>query len=153
MNFQINETYLIIGGVIFFVFLMLFINRSKPKTKINMSKIDKMTGVEFEQYFTKILNDHGFKGIKTTSGSSDYGLDILCTKNGKKYGLQLKRYKSKVGVAAVQEAISGSAYYEAKIPCVVTNSYFTAQAIKMATKCNVILIDRNNFMNEEFSFK
>lgn len=153
MQIQINETYLIIGVALLFLCSFLIFGRKKTKTKIDMRKIDRMTGVEFENYFTKILLDNGFKSIQTTTASSDYGIDILCSKNGKKYGLQLKRYKGKVGVAAVQEAVSGTIYYGAKIPCVVTNSFFTAQAIKMADKCNVILVDRNNFENDIFSFK
>lgn len=153
MSISINENYLILGAFFFCIFFIILFTRKPKKTKIDMRKIDRMTGVEFENYFTNILKDNGFKNIKTTTASSDYGIDILCSKGSKKYGLQLKRYKGKVGVAAVQEAISGSVYYDAKIPCVVTNSYFTAQAIKMANKCNVVLVDRNNFENEIFSFK
>lgn len=155
MNIQIPISYFYyIVGVIFFLILVISIAKGgKKKTKINMAKIDNMSGVEFEIYFTKILSDNGFKNIRTTTASSDYGIDILCCKNGKKYGLQLKRYKSKVGVAAVQQAVSGTIYYQARIPAVVTNSFFTAQAIKMAKQCNVILIDRNHFVNDNFSFK
>lgn len=153
MDVQVNQSYIIFGGIILMFIVMFILAKGKKQVKINMYKIDKMTGVEFEDHFSKILDGHGFSNIKNTAASSDYGIDLLCTKSGKKYGMQLKRYKGKVGVAAVQEAVSGTIYYGYKIPCVVTNSYFTAQAIKMAEKCNVILVDRNNFINNEFSFK
>lgn len=150
---NINDAYIILGSFASVILLLMFFLRPKKKTKINMSSIDKMTGIQFEEYFMKILKDYGFSNINMTSASSDYGVDLLATKSGKKYALQLKRYSAKVGVSAVQQAISGSLYYSCKIPCVVTNSYFTAQAKKMADKCNVILIDRNNFLEQEFKFK
>lgn len=153
VNYNIPILWILIGGSFIFVFLLYLATSLKPKVKINMSKIDRMTGVEFEEHFAKILSDNGFKFINKTPTSGDYGIDLLCNKSGSKYAMQLKRYKGKVGVAAVQEAVSGTIYYKAKIPCVVTNSYYTAQAIKMAKECKVILIDRNNFINNEFSFK
>ena len=53
MQIQINETYLIIGVALLFLFSFFIFGRQKIKTKIDMRKIDRMTGVEFENYFTK----------------------------------------------------------------------------------------------------
>lgn len=155
LDYQVPSIYLIVGAIVIFAIVLLISTRTKPKTKIDMRVIDRMDGVEFERYFAKILLDNGFHSTKETPKSGDFGLDLISVKSGKTYGMQLKRYKitNKVSVSAIQEAIAGCKFYDVKIPCVVTCSYFTAPARKMAEKCNVILIDRDNFTNDNFSFK
>lgn len=110
-----------------------------------------MNGHDFEYYCNnRILKVHGFSFSKVTKGSGDFGVDIIANKDGKKHVFQIKRYKSRVGVAAIQEIVSGRVYYKAECAYVITNSFFTKQAIEMAKKCNVILIDRNNFYKNTF---
>ena len=71
MNIQIPISYFYyIVGVIFFLILVISIAKGgKKKTKINMAKIDNMSGVEFEIYFTKILSDNGVLLDKTSLAS------------------------------------------------------------------------------------
>ncbi|WP_345655988.1 restriction endonuclease, partial [Streptomyces tremellae] len=57
--------------------------------------------------------------------------------------IQAKRYKSKVGIKAVQEINSARDYYSAQEAWVITNNFFTLQAIKLAESTGVKLIDRN----------
>lgn len=57
-----------------------------------------------------------------------------------------KRYNGKVSNAAIQEVHSGISYYGCSRGIVVTNSYFTKNAINLAEKYNIKLIDRNDIM-------
>lgn len=108
---------------------------------------DNMNGHEFEQYSADILRKNGFSNVYVTKGSGDFGIDILASKDGWKYAIQCKKYSSKVGNHAVQEAYSGKDYYNADIAVVMTNNFFTPAAIKTADRLDVELWDRNKLNN------
>lgn len=105
------------------------------------------SGVYFERYVMSILPKYGFDTITGTKASGDFGLDIIAYKGGKKYGFQCKSYSGAVGVSAVQEAIAGQKYYNCDIAAVITNSFFTESAIKLANATGVILYDETFFYN------
>ncbi len=138
--------------IIWVSILLLFIVKflAYKFLNINISKIDMMSGEEFEVYVAKLLQKHGFKNVSLTGGSGDFGVDILAEFKKNTYAIQVKRYKSFVGLAAVQEAFSGAKYYETHAAIVITNSYFTDAARKLAVSCDVILINRNAFLANSF---
>lgn len=109
----------------------------------SIEKIDSMEGVEFEKFIKKLLEKHGYKNVKTTPASNDYGIDVLAEKERVKYAFQCKNYSSDVGSKAVQEVYSGKKYYDCHVGVVVTNRFFTRQAIELAKKNDVLLWDRN----------
>lgn len=113
---------------------------------VNEKKLDHLSGIEFELLVSKILKKNGYHHISFTKNSNDYGIDILAKKNHLSYGFQCKRYQSNIGVAAIAQTKAGQAYYKLDNITVITNSYFTRQAITLA-KCNDIsLIDRNHLL-------
>ncbi len=110
----------------------------------SLEYIDSLTnGLDFEKYFALILEQLGYINITVTSGSGDYGIDVLATKDDIKYGFQCKLYSSTVGNDAVQQAYSGKGHYNCNVVIVVTNNYFSNQAKKQALETQVILWDRN----------
>lgn len=104
-------------------------------------ELDKLGGVEFEEYLAGLFRKQGFK-VELTPSSGDYGADLLLIKDGKRIAVQAKRYAGSVGVAAVQEALSGMAYYQCSAAWVVTTGTFTPNAVELAEKSNVRLIGR-----------
>ena len=102
-----------------------------------------MTGPEFEEYLAAHFDNLGYK-VEHIGQTGDYGADLILYRDGVSIVVQAKRYQDKVGVKAVQEVISAKEYYECDSAMVVTNSYFTPNAIQMATQCNVELWDREN---------
>ena len=108
-----------------------------------MSVVDLMSSSEFEEFCANLLIVNGFINVNVTKGSGDRGIDILGEKNGIKYAVQCKRYSSKVGNHAIQEAFSGKAIYGADIAVVMTNCYFTKQARQDANSLDVWLWDRD----------
>lgn len=107
---------------------------------ISFSRVNELTGVEFEKFVADLYTSLGYS-TERTKVSGDFGIDIIATKGEEKIAIQVKRYKGNVGVAAVQQALSGTAYYSANQAAVVTNSYFTRQAEELAKKTKVDLID------------
>ena len=85
--------------------------------------------------------------IKITPASGDHGIDILALKNEITYAIQCKCYSDNVGNAAVQQAHTGKSLYHKDIAVVITNRYFTAQAIEEAQSLGVKLWDRDK-LNE-----
>jgi len=114
--------------------------------KAGMKEIDQMTGEEFEQFLGQLFKKRGFK-VTYTSLSGDYGADLILRDGDEKIAVQAKRYSGNVGVKAVQEIIGAVKMYDANEAWVVTNSYFTKQAIKLAEINEVYLIDRDELID------
>lgn len=64
--------------------------------------------------------------------TGDYGVDLILEKNGQKAVVQVKWWKGRVGVTAIQEIYAGKPHYGAYIAMVVSNSWFTDEARRLA---------------------
>lgn len=104
---------------------------------------DNMSGLEFEKFCSELLIKNRFYNVQVTQGSSDHGIDLLAEKDDISYAIQCKRYFSNVGNAAVQQAHTGKSLYHKDIAVVLTNRYFTQQAIDEAKELGVKLWDRD----------
>ncbi len=103
--------------------------------------INQMSGQEFEKLVARWLESKGYRKVKLTPDSGDYGVDITAEKDGERVGIQCKRYEGKVGVGAVQEIVAGLNYYNCQKGFVVTNSIFTKNAQDLAETNGIELID------------
>lgn len=104
--------------------------------------VDTMNGLQYEAYVAQKLRKMGYKNLKITKASGDYGADIIATdSNGKKTCIQCKKYHGSVGVHAVQEIIAAKGYYSCKRAIVITTATFTANAKTLAKSQNVELIE------------
>lgn len=118
----------------------------KPNVSKDISEIDRMNGYEFEQYTGILLKKIGYKNITITQKSGDYGIDVICTKDGLKYAIQCKCYSNKLGNSPVQEAVAGKQYYKCDVGVVLTNNYFTENAINLAKANGILLWDRTELI-------
>jgi len=106
------------------------------------SDLDQLTGVEFEYFLAGLYRSQGFK-TEVTPTTGDYGADLILSKDGQRIAVQAKRYIGSVGVSAVQEALSGQAYYQCQTSWVITTGTFTANALELAKKSGVRMIGRS----------
>lgn len=74
-----------------------------------------------------------------TPYQGDYGADLVIQKADRQTVIQAKRYNSNVGDKAIQEAVAAKEYYKCNQGMVVTNSYYSQQAKKLATANRVEL--------------
>lgn len=125
--------------IVFFVIAGIFIIQKKRKFS---REYDLMEGRDFEFFCADLLEKRGFLDVEVTKGSGDNGVDILAEKDGVTYAIQCKRYDEPVGVKAVQEAYAGRDYYDRMVGVVMTNQYFTKNAVDMARKLKIMLWDR-----------
>lgn len=132
--------YIIIPILLLFAFILY---RKEYNNSILSRNYDDLNGYEFEQYCAKVLRSNNFTNVRVTKTSGDFGIDILASKDGWNYAIQCKKYSSKVGNHAVQEAYSGRDFYGADIAVVLTNNYFTPAAIEAAGSLDVELWNRD----------
>lgn len=118
------------------------------KTRLQQVHLDfdSMEGHEFEFFCASLLKKNGYEQINVTRGSGDQGIDIICCRDGIKYGIQCKCYSADIGNRAVQEVFAGKSFYECHVGVVLTNQYFTKAAIELAKKNGIILWDRKKLM-------
>lgn len=100
-----------------------------------------MNGKDYERCAASYLRTHGYRRVKITGNSSDYGVDITAHRGGHRYAVQCKFYSHPVGVAAVQQVVGGMAYYNCDRAMVITNTTFTRQARELAGRNEVELLD------------
>jgi restriction system protein len=129
-----------------FVFGMITVfikaQRYKSGLPIDIREIDKMDGLEFEQFLKPVFERQGYLA-EVTQGSGDYGADLILRKGTKVYVVQAKRYSSNIGVSAVQQVVAAVNVYNANGAIVVTNQYFTPAAVELAKVNRVRLINRD----------
>ena len=106
---------------------------------------DDMDGFEFEDLTCDILVANGFEIAESTQNSGDFGVDVIAERDGVVYAIQCKRYHGPVGIDAVQQVYAGRDFYECNVAVVLTNSYFSRAAQRLADKIGVVLWDRDMF--------
>ncbi|WP_410770995.1 restriction endonuclease [Fontibacillus sp. BL9] len=123
------------------VLIMIGMKRTERLKRSGIADIDKMEGVQFEQYLGHLFQAQGYK-TQVTKAAGDFGADLILQKSSSKIVVQAKRYSKNVGIKAVQEAQAAIAHYGAAEAWVVTNSDFTAAAYDLAKSNRVRLINR-----------
>lgn len=124
---------------------------SSAKRSIDISSIDdldQLNPLSFEAamaiLFEKMFNGYSF----LTPVSNDKGADIVFFGDNANYLIQVKQSSYTLGISSGQEIKYAIPEYKNKyarefIPIVVSNSFFTQNAIDLAQQNDIELIDRN----------
>lgn len=148
---------LILGGMVAIWFVSWYILKVIPsKIRYQQLKsagilaVDKMNGKDFELWLKNMFSNLGYR-VKMTQTTSDGGADLILTSStGKKIAVQAKKSASKnIGVKAVEEIMRGQRIYGCDEAWVVTNQYFTKDALSSAPKCGVVLWNRNDLLKAQ----
>jgi restriction system protein len=124
------------------VFLAVLLSREPlRRADASMTVIDAMTGTEFENYVAARLRRAGWQ-VTFTPVTGDYGVDLIANKEAKSVAIQCKRHGNSVGVAAVQQVVSGARHHGCTKSIVVSNREFTPAAKKLAFTHGCQLIGR-----------
>jgi restriction system protein len=108
------------------------------KESSNYVMYHRAKGVRFESTYADYLSSLGYNAEKTKT-TGDFGVDIIVTDKNGKIAIQCKKYKSAVGVEAVQAVYSGGKYYGCNRYEVVCTNGYTAQAQELAAALGVVL--------------
>lgn len=134
--------------------LVIFLKVHKRRKLINSGiyEIDKMSGTQFEKFLYYYFKKSGFQ-CSLTPSTGDYGADLIIMKEDTIIVVQAKRWKRAVGIEAVQQIIGSIKYYEADYGMVITNSFFTPNAIELAGTNDIELWDREALIKKIRNFK
>ncbi|OBC03122.1 restriction endonuclease [Mycobacterium sp. 852002-40037_SCH5390672] len=109
--------------------------------KSGLLAIDRMSGTEFEEFVAAQLRIAGYS-VTPTASTGDYGVDLIAKKDGACMAVQCKRLAKAVGVAAVQQVVSGARHHGCSRTVVVTNQSFTKAARQLAITHRCRLVGR-----------
>jgi restriction system protein len=129
------------GAVVGLLFAVLLSREASRRPGASMMAIDTMTGTEFEDYVAARLRRAGWR-VTFTSVIGDYGVDLIAQRDGKSVAIQCKRRAKSVGVAAVQQVVSGARHHGCTKSILVSNQEFTRAAKQLAVTHGCQLIGR-----------
>jgi len=109
---------------------------------LHVDELKKLSGIEFEYYLATLFKYHSYH-VEMTPSTGDYGADLILHKDQHRTAVQAKCYTGSVGVSAVQEALSGMAYYRCQSAWVVTTGNYTTNAVELAKQAKVQLFGSN----------
>lgn len=138
-HFQIFLGLVFIFGSLYLLALRSHDNHYKA---LKLSNVDLMSGHHFEHYLGRLLRSRGYN-VTVTKGSGDLGIDIIAQSGNQKIAIQAKRHSQRVSRRAISDAVAGAKYYGCNQIMVITNSYFSSDAITLARVNNCVLVDRD----------
>lgn len=104
--------------------------------------IDGLDWRQFEQLVGEAFRRQGYSITETGGNGPDGGIDLILRKDGEKYLVQCKHWRSlKVGVVVIREFFGAMAVEGAAGGFVVTSGRFTKEAQDFASGRNIQLID------------
>lgn len=104
--------------------------------------IEGISWQQFEQLTGEAFRRQGFTVNETGGNGPDGGIDLILHKDGEKYLVQCKRWRSlKVGVTVIREFFGVIAAEGAVGGFVVTSGAFTAEAQAFASGRNIRLVE------------
>src|ERR1700744_251273 len=127
-----------LGGLALAVLVLLWLSAQRDRyqagaqrrrdldyLRCGLAELDEMSGVGFE----------------------DYGVDLIAKKGGTRMAVQCKRLAKAVGVAAVQQVVSGALHHGCDQTVVVTNQSFTKPARQLAGthRCRLVAREQCQF--------
>ena len=143
-----------LGGLVLTVLILLWLSvqrdrfqaglqrrRDLKRVTAGMAAVDQMSGIEFEEFVAAQLRTRGWSVTRTAS-TGDYGVDLIAKKNSSCMAVQCKRLAKVVGVAAVQQVVSGARHHGCNQAVVVINQAFTKAARQLATTHRCRLVGR-----------
>lgn len=137
---------------LFFMNLYYYFFERKKIIKSGINDIDKMSGKDFEFYLKNLFERLGYKathvGHSAAGYRGDFGGDLIIEKDNIKTVIQAKYYHGYVGIDAVRQAMGALKIYQCQKAMVVTNYFYTNEAITMAKAGDVELWDRKKLIEK-----
>ena len=74
------------------VLILIKMKKKKSKKTFAIDEIDAMDGIDFEEYTAELLRRMGYKNVRVTQASGDFGVDVTAKLNDEIWVFQCKRY-------------------------------------------------------------
>lgn len=124
------------------VFSVVRLFCKKKPAQTDLDSADTLDAPAFKRLVANMLKKNGYTCVRQAD-ADNLGADIVAAKDGQTVVFRCKSNKRRVGVQTVQELLSALQGYGAASGVVVTNSFFTPDAKRLADSRSVALWDRN----------
>ncbi|HWS33469.1 MAG TPA: restriction endonuclease [Actinoplanes sp.] len=139
----------VVAGVVIAAGVTWFHRRTVAERRLaeherHISVTDDMTGPEFEQFVARLMRHTGCRGVRVSGGAGDMGADVTGrSPDGRRVVVQCKRFAGSLGSPHVQR-FAGTArdIHGADVALLVTTGRPTRQAVEVARRCRITLVDR-----------
>ena len=119
----------------------------RRRSALMTTDVRLLSPIEYEQFCAKTLRAAGWS-VKTTP-LQDQGVDVIAELRGVRAVIQCKKYRSRVGNAAVQQVVAGKRHYRAVVAAVVAPAGYTRAAEALARSNGVILLHHEDLAKLE----
>jgi HJR/Mrr/RecB family endonuclease len=121
-------------------------DEERKKGNQTLDNLRRLSFGEFEEFVKELLQELDYEKVTLRGGSGDQGADILAEKDGQRFAIQCKQYKSKVGSPEVQRLLGAMQSTESQRGFLVTTSMFSLPAEKITREAPIDLIDGNTLI-------
>lgn len=136
--------YSVFGAIIAIVLLIprvISTWKERRLSRAGLAAIDKMSNREFEQRLVTFFQTKGYRVLQV-SGEFDLGASLILINSRGSTVVQARRWRARVGVKSIREAMVAKAQLGCDHAMVITNSYFTPDARKFGEANGIELWDR-----------
>lgn len=118
-----------------------------------LKNLDSMNNQDFKNYINNHLTKLGY--VSTINETiPNKSADILAEKDNIKYAIHCINQMKPISYQSVHKINSAKIVFDCDIAIIITNNYFTKQAISQAQKLHVLLINRDSLidmLNESYN--
>jgi restriction system protein len=155
--YQMLSSVLYIGSVVTLIVTLIgyFFVKSKKKkqaaffdSKDALEDLRSMPWQDFEHFVGELFTRLSYS-IEVTGGPGDGGVDLIVSKEGRRYLVQCKKYREwKVSLSQVRDFYGAmTANRSINVGYFVTTGIFTLEAIRFAEDKNIDLIDGSRLID------
>lgn len=113
--------------------------------KILINEMNQMSSNEFEELLSHLFKQQGYL-VKKIPKSNEIGADLLLKKENDVIVVQAQRKSVEIGNAAVKKLVHAAENYNANKKWIITNRYYTSDAILQAHLKSVELLNRDDLL-------
>lgn len=126
----------------------------KQTAEQKLLELDKMDDLQFEFYLCKIFQLKGCT-VKFTPVVDDFGADLIVERQGVATAVRCRLVKggALLGANIIDETLVALKYYPCDDTMIVTNGYFSKEAVRYAAKKKISLVDRNLLIEDFLNYK
>lgn len=141
-------TLVIIGLIVLVYLLRSYLKFKEQKERerglraLEILNIDSISRTEFENFVIRLLTHRGFK-VETTDATLDLGINMIAKKNDHKYAVQINRQTDSVSRLLVSDIDREKHRYSCDKAMLISNSYFSQDAIDLASSKECELVHRD----------
>jgi HJR/Mrr/RecB family endonuclease len=118
----------------------------RPEPEHLFHQLDALDGRDFEDVVARLLRQDGYDVDPTEY--YDRGADLIASKDGIRWAVQVKRWASPVREDAVRAVFAAQTIYKCDRARVITNSTFTKRANATAKELSIDMWDRARLVRE-----